>query len=333
MASSSTPRGKSVDPLPGVKSGRGSEVAVVEPARTAPAHALTMNRAARWVFRLVLCGVPIVALSILLTASVSPPAPSLEAKQALQALRGASFDWTQHVETESGENSDIAGEPVYSDVSHLDKMWLLRQRVARSNVWKRYGMAVINGHAYFATMDGKPKLLGAECAACHPNGPRALRGTLRAGTEAGRLAINTFIEDIGLVRPHLTENQLVRVAKLGKEPRFPNAECARCHPRSENTLWGEMLAGSQIGLIAINESVRLIGLPPPFTYPAHAEPPTHRLQLAPCLRCHNGERRTWLTIFNRRAIAYQLSHQYMPPDSDATPDERRRMTEWLQAGS
>jgi hypothetical protein len=292
-----------------------------------------MSRAARWVFGLVLLGGLIAALAILATAAVGPPAPSPEAKQALQALVGASFDWAQHVETESGENSAAAGEPVYSDVSHLDKIWFLRQRAARSDVWKRYGMAVMNGRVYFATLDDPPKLVGAECAQCHPNGPRALRGTLRAGTEAGRTAINTFIEGIGLVRPSLAQNQLVYVAKLGKEPRFLGAECARCHPRSRQTLWGEMLAGSQIGRIAIDESIRRVGLPPPFTYPAEMEPPTHRLQLAPCSRCHDGKHRAWLTILNRRAIAYQLAHEYMPPDGDPTPDERRHVVEWLQAGS
>ena len=291
-----------------------------------------MNRAARWIVRAVVWGGPLAVLAVVTRLALGPD-PSPEGEQALQALQSASFDWARHVETESGENSAAAGQPVISDVSHVNHVWLLRQRAAASTMWKRYGMAVTNGHVYFATLDGRPKLLGAECAECHPNGPRAVRGTLRAGTEADRLAVNTFIEGIGLVRPYLAQNQLVYAAKLGREPRFLGTECAQCHPRSQHTFRGEMLAASQIGRIAIDQVTRHVGLPTPFTLAAQMEPPTHRLQLAPCLRCHDGERRAWLTIFNRRAIAYQLAHEYMPPDGDVTPDERRHVVEWLQASS
>ena len=190
------------------------------------------------------------------------------AERALQTLARASFDWDHHVEIQSGENSAAGGEAYYSDVSHVGQIWLLRQRAASSD-WERYGMVVQNGQVYFASLDREPTLLGAECAECHPNGPRALRGELLAGTEAGRMEINTFVEHIGLVRPYYTPSE----------------------PAPKET--------------------------------------SHRLDLAPCTECHDGDRRARLTMFNARAIGYQLAHGYMPPDGDFAPDTRRQVTDWL----
>jgi hypothetical protein len=230
---------------------------------------IVTSRAGRWTLHGIAWSGAVSALALVMnTAACRDAGVPVEAAQALQTLVRASFDWNHHVEIQSGENSAAGGETYYSDVSHLGQIWLLRQR-AISSEWERYGMVVQNGRVYFASLDGRPRLLGAECAECHPNGPRALRGELRTGTETSRMAINTFIENIGLVRPYYAPSE----------------------PAPEET--------------------------------------THRLGLAPCTECHDGDHRAWLTVFNRRAITYQLARGYMPPDSELTPEQRRQVADWF----
>jgi hypothetical protein len=208
------------------------------------------------------------AAAMLAMNATACPGVTPEAAHALQTLVGASFDWNHHVEIQSGENSAAGGQIYFSDVSHRGQVWLLRQREDGSD-WQRFGMLVENGRVYYANLDRQARLVGAECAECHPNGPRALRGELRTGTEGARIAINTFITHIGLVRPY-----------------YPPAEPA---PRAA----------------------------------------TDRLGLAPCIDCHDGEHRAWLTVFNRRAIAYQLANGYMPPDGHLTTEQHRHVVDWL----
>ena len=162
------------------------------------------------------------ALVFVMNAAACSSVP-VDAAHALQTLARASFDWSHHVEIQSGENSAAGGETHYSDVSHLGEVWLLRQR-STSSEWERYGMLVQNGHVYFASLDGKPRLHGAGCAECHPNGPRALRGELHAGTETGRVAINTTVENIGLVQPYYPPFDPERTAD-----HLPLAACTDCH--------------------------------------------------------------------------------------------------------
>ncbi len=185
---------------------------------------IVASRAWRWTMRAMTWGSAVCALSLTMYEVAHPGVP-VEAAQALQTLVRASFDWNHHVEIQSGENSAAGGETYYSDVSHLGQIWLLRQR-ADGSEWRTYGMVVQNGQVYFASLDGRARLLGAQCASCHPNGPRALRGELRAGTETGRIAINTFIEHIGLVRPYYPPSEPApkeTARRLGLVP------CADCH--------------------------------------------------------------------------------------------------------
>jgi hypothetical protein len=108
-------------------------------------------------------------------------------------------------------------------VSRVSDVWLLRQRSASSD-WRQFGMVVRNGRAYFATLDHTPTLLGAECAECHPNGPRAIRGTLRAGTEADRIALNQIVTNVHLVRLYYPSSEPARTT-----PDLNVAPCTSCH--------------------------------------------------------------------------------------------------------
>ena len=119
-----------------------------------------------------------------------------DSAQALEAIARASFDWDHHAEVESGENSAAAERPFYSDVSHAGPVWLLRQRDSNRSEWHRYGLVAWNRRVYFASLDPKPTLLGAGCAECHANGPRAIRGELRSGAESDRLAMNDIIATV-----------------------------------------------------------------------------------------------------------------------------------------
>ena len=147
-------------------------------------------------------------------------------------------------------------------------MWLMRQRPFDTG-WQRCGILVQNGRAYYARLYPNPALLGAECAECHPNGPRALRGQLRAGTEGTRNAINVFVWNTGLLQPYFTPSE-----------------------------------------------------------PAPIET-ANRLNLAPCVNCHDGIERTALSMANYRAITFQMMHGYMPPDAELERGQRHAIVEWL----
>ena len=98
------------------------------------------SRVWRWTLRARTWGCAVCALALAMNAVACPGVP-LEAAQALQTLVRASFDWDHHVEIQSGENSAAGGETYYSDVSHLGRIWLLRQRTDGSE-WHRFGMVV-----------------------------------------------------------------------------------------------------------------------------------------------------------------------------------------------
>ncbi len=165
-----------------------------------------------------------VAAFVLTTRKSHVSDASDDAAQALDAIARASFDWNHHVEIESGENSIGDDERVYSDVSHVGQVWLLRQYEARLG-WRRFGMVVRNRRVYFASIDPRLVLLGAECAECHPNGPRAIRGKLLAGTEADRDAINDIVSNVHLA--------LLHYPSFEPAPRGTSAltvsPCAACH--------------------------------------------------------------------------------------------------------
>lgn len=128
----------------------------------------------------------------------------LEAVYALQALVHARFSESHHVEVASGENTLKAGEPYFSDVSHVGgsadagDVWLLRQRTARSR-WHNYGIIVRHNIVYFAVLEGGPRLTGSACVECHPNGPRGLTAGPRAGREEDRAAMNESVGRLGAV--------------------------------------------------------------------------------------------------------------------------------------
>lgn len=175
----------------------------------------------------------LVALAPASSAVMVPhdPGESLDAVCALQELVHARFDWAHHVEVESEENTAKAGEAYFSDVSHVsgtdpqDEVWLLRQRSARS-YWHNYGMVVRKGAVYFAVLEGRPRLLGAECVECHPNGPRALAGVVRSGQERDRRTINTIVTHDGVIRPYYPRAAPEPASALQK---LEAAGCADCH--------------------------------------------------------------------------------------------------------
>ena len=149
--------------------------------------------------------------------------------QALDAIVHASFDWNHHVEVESGENSAAGDKPFFSDVSRVGDVWLLRQRAVDSD-WRRFGMVVRHRRVYFATLDHTPALLGAECAECHPDGPRAIRGALRAGTEADRAAMNALVSNVHLTPLYYLPSEPARAtAPLIVAP------CTNCHDGHHRT--------------------------------------------------------------------------------------------------
>ena len=171
------------------------------------------------------------AIAVLVTLLAAMPSvrvttqPANEPERALAAIARASFDEDHHVEVQSGENGEGFDQPVYSDVSHVGNIWLLRQRAANSPSWRRFGMLVQNRRVYFAQLDPRTALVGAECAECHPNGPRAIRGELRAGMETDRDAINRIVTNVHVERlfypPIEPEPKLTHA--------FTVAPCANCH--------------------------------------------------------------------------------------------------------
>jgi hypothetical protein len=165
------------------------------------------------------------ALAIVMTAACGDAGVSPEAARALQTLNRARFDSTHHVEVQSPENTAYAGHAIYSDVSHDGDIWLLRQRTATSN-WMRYGIAIRDGRVYFAILDRRGRLEGAGCVQCHANGPRALRGGLRAGVEADRGAMNASAERIGVVQPYYPPSDPLPAAAAR---RLDAARCDACH--------------------------------------------------------------------------------------------------------
>lgn len=163
-------------------------------------HRLTL-----WVSRVIVLALAFPAASSAVIVPSDQDAP-LDAVYALQELVRARFDRTHHVEVDSDENTEKAREPYISDVSHVagvvdrrDEVWLLRQRSATS-FWHDYGMVVRRGVVYFAVLEGRPRLVGPECAECHPNGPRALAGSVRAGSERSRAEINALVSREGVVK-------------------------------------------------------------------------------------------------------------------------------------
>src|SRR6516225_3694586 len=117
------------------------------------------------------------AIILALSLAGCRPQPQVGEVVALRALLAAQFDLVHHVEIQSEENAVAGGTTYYSDVSHHGQIWLLKQRKAAASEWKRYGIFIAEGRAYYARLDTKvPQVLGAECAECHVNGPKALRG-------------------------------------------------------------------------------------------------------------------------------------------------------------
>src|SRR5581483_10007043 len=139
----------------------------------------------------------IVTFVIVLTGVSRRPASaaSNEPEMVLDTMAHAAFDRDHHVEIHSGENSVGDDQPVFSDVSHTGDVWLLRQYEARLG-WRRFAIVVRNRRVYFASIDPRLALPGAECAECHPNGPRAIHGPLLAGSEVDRNAMNGIISNV-----------------------------------------------------------------------------------------------------------------------------------------
>jgi hypothetical protein len=166
----------------------------------------------------------VAAFAIVVTRGGAASDASDDATRALAMIEHASFDLNHHVEIQSGENSIGGSEPVFSDVSRVGEVWLLRQYEARLGL-RRFGMVVRNRRVYFASIDPRLVLLGAECAECHPNGPRAITGRLLVGSEADRDAINSIVSNVHLA--------LIYFPAFEPAPRLTApltlSPCAGCH--------------------------------------------------------------------------------------------------------
>lgn len=171
-------------------------------------------------------------------APAPPREPDPAARAALRLIMSTPFDDADAVEIESGESSAAGGEPYFNRIAYANGVWQLRQRAA-SGSWENYGLTVLDGRTYWASLNGPPRLMGASCASCHANGPRAIFGALRAGSPATLQALNRRIAAVGLVRPFYTRND--QPADLSP---LTIAPCADCHDGEERARLTRENAGS-----------------------------------------------------------------------------------------
>lgn len=171
-------------------------------------------------------------------APAPPEEPDPAARAALRLIMSTPFDDAHAVEIESGESSAAAGEPYFNRIAFANGVWQLRQRAA-SGSWENYGLTVLDGRTYWASLNGPPRLMGASCATCHANGPRAISGALRAGSPETLRALNRRIAAVGLVRPFYTRNdQPADLSPLTVAP------CVECHDGVERATLTRENAGS-----------------------------------------------------------------------------------------
>lgn len=128
-----------------------------------------------------------------------------QAAAALAKIMAATFDDGHALEILSDENTQAGEEPYVSRISVQGDVWLMRQWNP-SNGWASFGLTIVDGRAYFASLDGRPRLHGT-CASCHANGPRALRGTLLDGEASDIARFNARIEGMMPIRPYYPVSQ------------------------------------------------------------------------------------------------------------------------------
>ena len=124
---------------------------------------------------------------------------------------------------------------------------------------------------------------------------------------------------------------MVYFALLGDKPGLFGGECVECHANGLRALRGKLRHGTPELLAQINEKVRRMKVVRPYLPPTDLPRATERLELAPCIRCHNGKIRSYLFGLQVGTIRYMLEQSHMPPDEGLTKEARRELFKWIRA--
>lgn len=124
---------------------------------------------------------------------------------------------------------------------------------------------------------------------------------------------------------------IVYFARLGDKPGLFGGECVMCHSNGLRALRGKLRHGTPELLAQINEQVRRMKVVRPYLPPTDLPQTTEQLELAPCIKCHNGKTRSFLFGLQVGSIRYMLEQGHMPPDEGLTKEVRRELFKWVRA--